>query len=134
MTTPKQHLQAAFDALAQGDGRALLELMAEDFTWELKGRGPWAGRYEGKAAVRERLFKPLFAQFETTYRNHATRFIAEGDVVVVECRGDVMTKRGQPYCNEYCYVCTFGADGKMTELIEYLDTQLVADVLEAPAG
>jgi hypothetical protein len=44
--------------------------------------------------------------------------------VVVECRGHVTTKSGKPYNNTYCYVCRF-ADGKLKELTDYLDTELV---------
>ena len=87
---------------------------------------------EVEQAVRERLFQPLFAQFASPYKNTATRFIAEGDMVVVECRGHVTTRRGLAYDNTYCYVCRFGDDGLLHELVEYMDTDLVARVLQAP--
>lgn len=131
-STPKQKLQAAFAALAQGDGRPLVDLMADDFAWVLPGTTAWSRRYAGKQVVRDELFRPLFAQFAGTYRNVASRFVAEGDIVVVQCRGDVVTRAGKPYRNDYCYVCRFGADGLMYELHEYLDTQLVATVLTPP--
>jgi len=130
--SPKQKMQAAFAALAEGDGRPFLDLMAPDFTWVLPGTTAWSRRYEGKQAVREELFRPLFAQFEGTYRNAASRFIAEGDFVVVQCRGDVVTKAGRPYRNAYCYVCRFGPDGLLHELEEYMDTELVTAALTPP--
>lgn len=77
--------------------------------------------------------KPLFSQFADKYTNTAHRIIAEDDYVVVECRGHVTTKTGKPYNNQYCYVIRL-ADGKMRELTEYLDTALVAEALEDPAG
>ncbi|HEY9065178.1 MAG TPA: nuclear transport factor 2 family protein [Burkholderiaceae bacterium] len=129
----KQRLQAAFAELAVGNGRPFVDLMADDFCWTVPGSGPWAGTYRGKRAVREELFKPLFAQFATPYTNRALRFIAEGDHVVVECRGAVRTVRGQDYGNAYCYVCRFGADGRLAELNEYMDTALIDAVLEPPA-
>jgi ketosteroid isomerase-like protein len=82
----------------------------------------------GKQAVLDELMKPLFAQFSNQYVNTAQRFIAEGDFVVVQCYGQVMTKRGVPYNNTYCYVCRF-AGGKMRELTEYFDTELVTTAL-----
>jgi hypothetical protein len=127
-------MQAIMAALERGDRQPFAAAMAEDFTWVLPGHNAWSGRYEGREAVRERLFRPLFAQFTGTYTNTATRFIAEGDLVVVECRGHVMTRSGKPYANTYCYVCRFGADGLLHELVEYMDTQLVAEVLEPPSG
>jgi ketosteroid isomerase-like protein len=54
----------------------------------------------------------------------AERIIAEGNFVVVEARGDNLTKTGKPYCNRYCFVFRV-CDGKLKELTEYLDTELV---------
>ncbi len=51
---------------------------------------------------------------------------------VWQCQGQVTTRRGKPYNNRYCYVCRFGDDGCMHELIEYFDTELVSAALEAP--
>jgi len=128
----KRRMQAVMAALAEGDGRPMIDAMADDFVWIMHGSTAWSGRYEGKKAVREQLFRPLFAQFADSYRNSAQRFIAEGDLVVVECKGRVTTTKGKPYHNSYCYICRFGADGQMRELVEYMDTQLVNDVLDAP--
>jgi len=118
-------------SLAEGDGRPFVEAMADDFCWIIEGSTPWSGRYEGKAEVRERLFAPLFAQFATTYRNRAEMILADGDQVVVLCRGEVETVRGERYDNSYCYVISM-RDGRMSELTEYLDTALVERVLEPP--
>lgn len=134
MNPHKERMQAIMAALAQGDGRPFVAAMAEDFTWIMPGRNAWCGRYEGRQAVREQLFGRLFAQFVSPYTNRASRFIAEGDMVVVECRGHVTTRRGLAYDNTYCYVCRFGDDGLLHELVEYMDTELVAQVLEPPGA
>jgi ketosteroid isomerase-like protein len=42
-----------------------------------------------------------------------------------------MTKSGKAYNNEYCSVIRF-ADGKMRELTEYFDTELVRAALQPP--
>jgi len=81
--------------------------------------------------VREQVLEPLFAQFATTYRNRAERIIAEGDDVVVLCRGEVRTKTGKDYNNSYCYVIRM-RDGQMIELREYFDSALVDAALEPP--
>ncbi len=128
----KVRMQAIMDALSRGDGRPFGQAMAEDFTWVVPGSNAWSGRYEGLRAVRERLLGPLFAQFADTYTNTPVRIIAEGDLVVVEARGRVTTRRGLRYDNSYCYVCRFAADGLLHEVVEYMDTQLVAEVLEPP--
>jgi ketosteroid isomerase-like protein len=74
---------------------------------------------------------PLFAQFADRYTNTAEQFIADGDHVVVQSRGRVTTKAGEPYNNTYCYVCRL-AEGKLRELTEYCDTALVATALSPP--
>lgn len=124
-------MQHAFEHLAQGDGRPFADLMADDFRWIITGKTAWSRVYEGKVTVQEQLLRPLFAQFADRYRNTAQRFIAEGEWVVVQCRGSAETIRGQRYDNEYCCVCRFSG-GKLSELTEYLDTQLVASVLDPP--
>ncbi|MGR4862382.1 nuclear transport factor 2 family protein [Caulobacter sp. LARHSG274] len=124
-------MQRIFDGLANGDGRPFLDSLDEDVVWTLTGATAWSGDYVGKAAVRRDLLGPLFAQFADTYVNVADRIVAEGDVVVVECRGKVMTKAGKRYDNRYCWVCRM-ADGKIVSLTEYMDTELVARALEPP--
>lgn len=123
MSENKRLVREAFDGLARADARAFLDLMADDFTWIIEGRLRFSRRYDGKAAVRNELIPPLFANFATDYRNHAEEIIAEGDRVVVLARGEVKTVRGEDYNNRYCFVIRM-AGGKMVELREYMDTAL----------
>jgi ketosteroid isomerase-like protein len=101
------------------------------FRWTVKGTTPWSRTYRGKQAVRRELLAPLFGQFAGTYTNRANRILCDGNVVVVECEGNVVTKSGKPCCNSYCYVVEM-ADGRFQSLTEYLDTALVEKVLELP--
>jgi ketosteroid isomerase-like protein len=128
----KQIVQHIHAELAQGNGRPFIESLADDFRWIMKGRTAWSGTYEGRQVVQDRLLTPLYAQFEGRYCNIAESFIAEDDQVVVQCRGQVSTRSGQRYDNEYCFIYRL-AGGKLVSLTEYLDTALVDAVLEAPA-
>lgn len=128
----KQIMQDIFAELAKGNGRPFVDAMADDFCWTITGTTAWSGTYRGKQAVQAELLAPLFAQFADKYANAAQRIIAEDDHVVVECRGRVMTRKGVPYNNTYCYVCRL-ADGKLKTLTEYFDTELVTAALDAPA-
>ena len=127
----KQLLQDAFAELAKGNGKPFGDLMADDFCWQAIGTTAWSRPFRGKQAVIDGMMRPLFAQFADRYTNTAIRMIAEDDYVAVECRGRVTTKSGKPYNNQYCYVIRF-ADGKMRELMEYFDTELVTSALQAP--
>lgn len=127
----KALMRDVFDNMARGNGRPFVDALAEDIRWRIIGSTEWSGTWEGKTAVRDRLLEPLFAQFATRYRNRAESLIAEGDWVVIESHGDVITKSGQPYRNTYCYVCRL-EDGKIRELTEYCDTELLTKALAPP--
>ena len=76
----------------------------------------------------QELMRPLFTHFATQYTNTAHRIIGEGEWVVVECQGKVQTKQGGRYDNKYCWVCRV-REGQLAEVIEYMDTELVAKAL-----
>lgn len=126
----KQLMQNIFSELSKGNGVPFVESLADDICWTIIGSTKFSGTYRGKQAVLNELLRPLFARFADQYTNTAHRFIAEDDYVVVECRGRVTTKSGAPYNNTYCWVCRV-ADGKLQELTEYLDTELVTAALGA---
>jgi ketosteroid isomerase-like protein len=127
----KQLVRKVFEELERGSGRRFVDLLAEDVRWTIIGDTAWSGTWEGRSSVRADLLDPLFAQFATTYRAEVVRLIAEGDWVVIEFRGDVTTQAGRPYRNVYCYVCRL-EDGKVKEICEYCDTQLLTEALAPP--
>jgi hypothetical protein len=127
----KQLMQGVFAELANGNGQPFMDSLGDDIRWTVTGSSPWSRTYEGKRAVVDELMRPLFSQFAEPYRNTASRIIADDDHVVIECQGRVTTKSGQRYDQTYCYVCRV-AGGKVRELTEYLDTELVSAALETP--
>jgi ketosteroid isomerase-like protein len=58
----------------------------------------------------------------------AHNFIAEGDTVVVEAKGDNVTRTGVRYDNEYCIVWRL-ENGRVKEIKEYCDSALVERAL-----
>jgi uncharacterized protein len=129
----KQLLKHIFDELAKGNGQPFLDSLTDDFRWTITGSSAWSRTFEGKQAVRTQLLDPLFEQFADRYTNRAHRFIAEDDLVVVECRGKVNTKSGQPYNNAYCWIFRIEG-GRLKELTEYLDSYLTMSVLNPPVA
>ena len=126
----KQILQAAFAELAVSNAKPFVDLMADDFSWVCTGTTQWSRRYAGKQTVLDELFAPLRAKLGriTTV---AHRFTADGDTVVVEAQGRNTTRDGVAYNNQYCFVIRM-EEGKMHELIEYFDTDLVNRALGTP--
>jgi uncharacterized protein len=127
----KRLMERIFDELSRGNGKPFVDALAEDVRWTIIGGTAWSRTWEGFEAVRRRLLDPLFAQFRTTYRARAVRLIAEDDLVVIESRGDVITSSGKPYRNTYCNIYRL-EEGRVVEITEYCDTQLVAEVLSPP--
>jgi ketosteroid isomerase-like protein len=127
----KRRLTQIFEELARGNSRPFVESLADDVRWTLSGSTAWSRTYDGKQAVRAELLEPLFGQFADRYTAEAVRLTAEDDRVVVEARGRVTTKAGRPYNNTYCYVFRLD-DGRIKEITEYFDTELVAAALDPP--
>jgi uncharacterized protein len=130
-TSNKALLQSIYTALAVGDGAPFVAAMDEDFSWTIAGVSPWSRRWSGRDVVRQQLLQPLFQRFATRYRSHAQRFIADGDHVVVQCRGEVRTHAGDAYDNDYCMVFRVQG-GRLKEVTEYMDTDLACRVLGTP--
>ena len=128
-TENKQLLQRVFSEMEEGTSRPFVESLADGVRWTIIGSTRWSGTYDGKKAVLADLLGPLSAQLADRYRLTAHRFIAEDDHVVVEARGRGTTKKGLPYGNTYCWVCRV-AEGKIQELTEYADTELITAVLD----
>ena len=124
----KDTIRRIYQALETGDRSVFGASVHPDYVWRFPGHSSWSQRFSGQEEVRTKLLKPLFALFATEYRAHAINLVAEGDFVVAEVRGDVQTKRGQRYNNEYCFVFKFRGD-KIAEVVEYCDTDLEERVL-----
>ena len=124
----KQLMQHIFAELSKGNSEPFVESMSDDFRWTVTGSTKWSKTYDGKQAVLSELFGMLRSKIGGRIRTSAHRFIAEGDHVVVEARGNNITKKGRPYNNTYCFVFRI-AEGKVKELTEYMDTELVTAAL-----
>lgn len=124
----KHRSQGIFEALSKGDSRPFVELLADDVRWTVMGTTPWSKTYDGKQAVLTNLLGELRKRLADRYRATAGRVIADGDLVVVEARGQATTKTGAPYDNSYCFIYRL-AEGKIHEVTEYLDTELLTAAL-----
>jgi uncharacterized protein len=127
----KRLMQDVFTDMARGNLQPFFDAMAEDMRWTWMGTGRWSHTFEGRDAVVDGLFSAVRETLSESFEVTPHRFIAEGDFVVVEHSGRNATPDGRPYDNRYCWVCSF-ADGKLRELREYMDTQLVTETFGGP--
>lgn len=116
-----------FDELAQGNGQPFWEACHDDLVWRTIGEGSWSGEFQGKQTIIDEIFRPLNRALAQRVI-HATRLIDGDDVVVVQARGQALTRDGRRYDNDYVFVIHF-ADGKIVRYEEYCDTDLIARVL-----
>ena len=125
----KRLVQQIFTDSANQSGSSFIDLMADDMCWTIMGQGSWAQTFEGKDAVLKRLQKYVGSLFQTRLRTNAFNFIAEGDFVVVEAKGEGnVTKTGLAYDNDYCMIFRLEG-GRIKHIKEYLDSDLVERVL-----
>ena len=120
----KKLIQDMFAELSKGNAPAFLNAMADDVRFTLTGTTKYSGTFNGKQELINKLLQPLSAQLEGGLTITPDNFIAEGDFVAMQARGKSTTKTGKSYNNTYCQVFRI-AGGKVQEVTEYLDTELV---------
>ena len=132
-TANKQLLQDIYAQISRGNLQPLLDSMADDIQWTIIGSTAVSGtsrrqaggdRQAPEAGARPvgRPRWPIVFQPE--------RFIAEGEYVVMQAKGRATALSGKPYNNIYCIVCRI-VDGKVKEMVDYVDTELITSALGA---
>jgi len=120
----KELIRNMFAELSKGNGQAFLDGMADDIRFTLIGTTKFSGTFNGKQEFVSKVLMPLSAQLEGGIAMTIDNLVADGDYVAMQGRGQSNTKAGGTYNNTYCQVFRI-ADGKVQEVTEYLDTELV---------
>jgi uncharacterized protein len=120
----KELVRNMFAELSKGNAEGFLGALADNVRFTIIGTSKYSGTYNGKQELTTKLLAPLSAQLEGGLTITPDNFIAEGNFVAMQARGKSMSKNGKPYNNTYCQVFTI-LNGKVQEMTEYLDTELV---------
>jgi ketosteroid isomerase-like protein len=123
----KQSIKTMFAELGKGNADAFLGAMTDDVRFNLIGATKFSGVFKGKTELVEKLLGPLNAALTEGIAITPDNLIADGDYVAMQAHGKAMGKNGKPYNNTYCHVFKFN-NGKICEVTEYLDTELVTSV------
>lgn len=123
----KEIMQSVFAEMAAGNHQPFLDILADDIEWTWMGTYRWSRSFKGKDVVVNKLFGSTSAMLAEPSKVFVQNFIAEGNDVVVEFRGENKLLDGRSYNNIYCWVCSFSG-GKLQTLREYMDTELVTAV------
>jgi len=129
----KKLMQEIFAAAGNPDpaarDRALFAAsLADDATWVVTGQYSWSRTFTGKDSILNELHGHVRSLLAERSRTVAHRFIADGDHVVVEARGDNVTRTGVRYDNDYCLVFRLES-GRIKEVREYCDSVLTEKAL-----
>lgn len=129
----KKLMQDIFAAAANPDpavrDRSLFSAsLADDAKWIVTGQYSWSRTFTGKEAILGDLHGYVRTRLRDRTRTVAERFIADGDIVVVEAKGDNVTPEGVRYDNDYCLVIRLEG-GKIKEIREYCDSVLTEKAL-----
>jgi ketosteroid isomerase-like protein len=124
----KKLVQQIYADSADRSGTTFADNLADDASWIVTGQYSWSHEFRGRDAIQNGLMGHFRSFFAVRPRTVAFNFIAEGDYVVVEARGDNVTKAGLRYDNQYCMVWRI-ENGRIKEIKEYCDSALVERVL-----
>jgi len=122
----KAFVKRFFKALNAGDAGQIVAAYADDGCVETMGNTLISG-----TASRDDIASSVGAIYDVFPRGlrfTVTGMVAEGDKVAVEAFSDGEHVSGQTYNNQYHFLFEL-ADGKLKRLREYMDTELVTDVL-----
>lgn len=121
-------IQQVYLDSANRSGTTFADHLADDVCWIVTGQYSWSGTFQGRDAVLNGLMGHFRSLFDVRPRTVAYNFIAEGDTVVVEAKGDNVTRTGRRYDNDYCMVWRV-ENGRIKQIKEYCDSALVEGVL-----
>lgn len=124
----RQLIESIFAGTAAGERTLFVDHLADDVTMTVTGQNSWSQTFTGKASLLGDLYGYLRMLLVEPRRTIPLRFIADGDFVVVEAKGDMMTRQGVRYDNDYCLIYRLER-GRIVEIREYLDSALCERVL-----
>ncbi len=122
----KELTRIFIDAIGRGDAAFIADAYAENGRLYTMGHTLISGVYD-KANIREFAGGVLEA-FPDGIRYTIHNMTAEEDRVAVEATGEGLHVSGRLYRNHYHFLFLW-RDGKLVELKEYMDTELVTEVL-----
>ena len=124
----KKLVQQIYTDSDNRSGTTFADNLADDAVWVVTGQYSWSHEFKGRDAIQNGLMGHFRSFFAVRPRTLAFNFIAEGDYVVVEAKGDNVTPEGVRYDNDYCLVFRL-EDGKIKEIREYCDSVLTEKAL-----
>lgn len=122
-------IDEAYACRVRGDKAAVAAFVAANATFRINGDASLMPNVAtGGAAM------PTIGHLIDDFKFHEVErldAIVEGDKAAVRWRIRLSYQDGEPVTTEACDLWTFGPDGKMTSLLQFVDTSLVAKLSAA---
>ncbi len=129
MTSTEQYktiVRDFFAALNAGDVDAIVNAYADDGCVQTMGSTLISGTFSKPEIAASA--GAIFEVFPEGLKFEIHDMVAEGEKVAVEAVSEGEHVSGQTYSNEYHFLFEF-RDGKLLKLKEYMDTEMITDVL-----
>jgi uncharacterized protein len=119
-------LEEAFTGYEKNNSAGLLELLSDDFTFEMSDSLPYGGRYVGRSEFVG--FWKAVAKEWTYFRYEAHEIIDAGDTIIVPVKTDALSIRGIRMENEHLFLFKV-KEGQPVFARLYADTARGRDVI-----
>lgn len=122
----KQLVGAWYAALASLDVEAFLAVQTDDVVYNVSGRTPVSGFFQGKKTLTEEILPLVFNALEADTFQFSRRWkvmCADESRVTAIMEAEGLASNGLRYDQRYCQIFGF-RDGKISEVWEFFDTAL----------
>ena len=126
----KEQVRELFRNLETGHGDVFFARVRDDVSWTVMGTHPLAGTYSSKSDFLHATFERLNKILNEGVVLKVVDAYVDGQVAIVEMQSLSTAVNGKPFDNRYCWVCTFDDNGLISKVRAYLDSALVASVIE----
>ena len=121
--------QAIVNHLENCEFRLLCDTYCSDeFLWTIRGTSVLSGTYRDIDQFFDVVINRLNQCLLPGWKMHILDTYDCGDTFIVEMKGEVKTKAGGDYNNEYCWIFKFDGD-KVSSITAYYDSLLVNNTL-----
>lgn len=126
MTVSRQIAQEFFGKLCAGDFIGGFQSLSDDATWTIIGDTPLSKHFTKDRLLTEMI--PMLSTFKEPAQMSVYEIIAENDRAVVIAKVEGVGPHGPYRQDPYCFVLRI-RDGRICEIVEYLDTVAVETAL-----
>lgn len=126
MTDSRQIAQAFFGKLCAGDFTGGFATLADEATWTIIGDTALSKRFTKDRLITDMV--PMLSTFKEPAQMAVHEIIAEGDRAVVIAKVEGVGPYGPYRQDPYCFILRT-RDGRIVEIVEYLDTVAVETAL-----